>query len=121
KVYGAAGQELYLSAPTRQLLDRAFSEAAALTDEYVSTEHVLLALIDPGSGDVAALLRSVGVTRDGVLAALADIRGRQRVTDQNPEEKYQALEPYGRALTELARRDKLYSVIGRDYEIRRVI
>jgi ATP-dependent Clp protease ATP-binding subunit ClpB len=121
KVYGAAAQELFLSAPTRQLLDRAFSEAAALTDEYVSTEHLLLALLDGAAGDVGTLLRSAGLTRDGVLAALADIRGRQRVTDQTPEEKYQALERYGRDLTELARRDKLDPVIGRDDEIRRII
>jgi ATP-dependent Clp protease ATP-binding subunit ClpB len=120
KVYGPSGQELYLSAETRHVLDRAFEEAAKLTDDYVSTEHLFLALLE-GDRDVARLLREAGVSRDQVLGALADIRGRQRVTDQTPEEKYQALERYGRDLTELARRGKLDPVIGRDDEIRRVI
>src|SRR5947207_4719280 len=120
KVYGAGGQELCISVPLRSALDRAFAEAERLTDEYVSTEHLFLALLD-GAADVSALLADAGVTRDAVLAALADVRGRQRVTDQNPEEKYQALERYGRDLTELARRGKLDPVIGRDDEIRRVI
>jgi ATP-dependent Clp protease ATP-binding subunit ClpB len=120
KVYGPTDQELYLSAAMRRVLEKAFSEAAALTDEYVSTEHILLALLD-GATDAARVLRDAGVSRDAVLSALVDIRGRQRVTDQNPEEKYQALERYGRDLTELARRGKLDPVIGRDDEIRRVI
>src|SRR5439155_9510502 len=120
KVYGAGGQELYISQPLRAVLDRAFGEAERLTDEYVSTEHLFLAMLD-GAEDVAKLLVDAGVSRDAVLAALADVRGRQRVTDQNPEEKYQALERYGRDLTELARRGKLDPVIGRDDEIRRVI
>ncbi|HEX8100290.1 MAG TPA: ATP-dependent chaperone ClpB [Actinomycetota bacterium] len=119
KVFGPQ-QELYLSKETSGLLERAFNEARSLTDEYVSTEHVLLALLE-GSGDVARLLKEAGVTRDAVLAALVDIRGRQRVTDQNPEEKYQVLERYGRDLTDLARKGKLDPVIGRDDEIRRVI
>jgi ATP-dependent Clp protease ATP-binding subunit ClpB len=119
KVYGP-GQELYLGAPTRQVLDRAFSEASALTDEYVSTEHVFLALLEDAT-DVARLLAEAGIRRDQVLAALAEVRGRQRVTDQAPEEKYQALQRYGRDLTDLARRGKLDPVIGRDPEVRRVI
>jgi ATP-dependent Clp protease ATP-binding subunit ClpB len=119
KVYGPE-QELMLSAATRHILERAFNEAAALTDEYVSTEHLFLALLE-GDSDVARLLAEAGITRDAVLGALADIRGRQRVTDQNPEEKYQVLERYGRDLTELARNGKLDPVIGRDDEIRRVI
>jgi ATP-dependent Clp protease ATP-binding subunit ClpB len=119
KVYGFS-QDLYLSQPTRQLIDRAFAEASELTDEYVSTEHLLLAMVE-GDGEVPALLRGTGLTRDGVLAALAEVRGRQRVTDQNPEEKFQVLERYGRDLTELARQGKLDPVIGRDDEIRRVI
>jgi ATP-dependent Clp protease ATP-binding subunit ClpB len=118
KVYG--GQEVGLSAATRQVLERAFTEAASLTDEYVSTEHLFLALMDGGT-DVARLLIETGLTRDQVMAALAEVRGRQRVTDQNPEEKYQALERYGRDLTDAARRGKLDPVIGRDDEIRRVI
>jgi ATP-dependent Clp protease ATP-binding subunit ClpB len=120
KVYGGSGQELYLSAATRHVLDRAFDEAAKLTDDYVSTEHLFLALLDDGT-DIVRLLKDAGIARDQVLAALADIRGRQRVTDQNPEEKYQALERYGRDLTDLARKGKLDPVIGRDDEIRRVI
>src|SRR3989441_8511324 len=120
KVYGTSGQELYLSAATRHVLDRAFDEAAKLTDDYVSTEHLFLALLEDGT-DVVRLLREAGMTRDQILAALAEIRGRQRVTDQSPEEKYQALERYGRDLTDLARKGKLDPVIGRDDEIRRLI
>ena len=119
KVYGPE-QEPQLSAGCRHILERAFVEAETLTDEYVSTEHLFLALLD-GATDVAHMLRDAGIDRDTVLAALAAIRGRQRVTDQNPEEKYQALERYGRDLTDLARRGKLDPVIGRDDEIRRVI
>ena len=118
KVYGT--QEVALSSGTRRVLERAFSEAAALTDEYVSTEHLFLALME-GATDAARLLAEAGLGRDRVLSALAEVRGRQRVTDQSPEEKYQALERYGRDLTELARRGKLDPVIGRDDEIRRVI
>src|SRR5712691_12433393 len=119
KVYGD-GQELFLSETTRRVVERAFTEAAGLTDEYVSTEHLFLALLDSG-GDAARLLSQAGLTRDQVLAALAEIRGRQRVTDQTPEEKFQALERYGRDVTEAARRGKLDPVIGRDDEIRRVM
>jgi ATP-dependent Clp protease ATP-binding subunit ClpB len=119
KVYGPE-QELFLSAATRHVMERAFSEAEALTDEYVSTEHLFLALME-AAPEVAKLLAEVGIKRDAVLAALSEIRGRQRVTDQNPEEKYQALERYGRDLTDLARQGKLDPVIGRDDEIRRVI
>ena len=106
KVYGT--QEVALSSGTRRVLERAFSEAAALTDEYVSTEHLFLALME-GATDVARLLAEAGLGRDRVLSALAEVRGRQRVTDQNPEEKYQALERYGRDLTELARRGEARS------------
>ena len=119
KVFGPE-QELFFSTATRQVLERAVEEAAALDDEYVSTEHLLLALME-GTTDVARLLQDIGLTRDGVLSALAEVRGRQRVTDQSPEDKYQALERYGRDLTELARQGKLDPVIGRDDEIRRVI
>ncbi|MGH2676125.1 MAG: Clp protease N-terminal domain-containing protein, partial [Actinomycetota bacterium] len=102
KAYGGTG-EVGLALATRHILERAFTEAASLTDEYVSTEHLLLAMLE-GATDLARLLSDAGVTRDNVLAALVEIRGRQRVTDENPEEKYQALERYGRDLTELARR-----------------
>jgi ATP-dependent Clp protease ATP-binding subunit ClpB len=119
RVY-AQGVEVRPSPRTVALLDRAFAEAAALTDEYVSTEHLILALAE-GDGAAAGVLREAGLTRDAVLGALAEVRGRQRVTDQSPEEKYQVLERYGRDLTDLARRGKLDPVIGRDDEIRRVI
>ncbi|GFP22020.1 ATP-dependent Clp protease ATP-binding subunit ClpB [Candidatus Hakubella thermalkaliphila] len=119
KVYGTAGGA-YLSNVLKQILDRAFSEAERLKDEYVSTEHLLIALSD-GDGPVPTLLRSLGVSKDVIYRVLVDIRGSQRVTDQNPEEKYRALERFGRDLTELARKDKLDPVIGRDDEIRRVI
>ncbi len=118
KVYG--GQEVGLSPATRHVLERAFTEAASLTDEYVSTEHLFLALMEGGT-DVARVLSDAGLAREQVLEALAEVRGRQRVTDPNPEEKYQALERYGRDLTDVARRGKLDPVIGRDDEIRRVI
>jgi ATP-dependent Clp protease ATP-binding subunit ClpB len=119
KVYGPQ-QEVTLSMAVRHVLERAFNEAAGLGDEYVSTEHLLLAMLE-GATDVARVLADAGVERDAVLRALAEVRGRQRVTDENPEDKYQALERYGRDLTELARRGKLDPVIGRDDEIRRVI
>jgi ATP-dependent Clp protease ATP-binding subunit ClpB len=121
KVFAQGGaSEVRISPTLGQVLDAAFREAEALTDEYVSTEHLLLALLE-GSGAAARILRDAGLARDGVLAALAQVRGRQRVTDPNPEEKYQVLERYGRDLTDLARRGKLDPVIGRDDEVRRVI
>ena len=121
KVYsGGAAPDVYLSPSTRQLLERAAKEAATLTDEYLSTEHLLLAMADPSS-DTSRVLSEAGVTRGAILQALAEVRGRQRVTDPNPENKYQVLEKYGRDLTELARAGKLDPVIGRDDEIRRVI
>jgi ATP-dependent Clp protease ATP-binding subunit ClpB len=102
------------------LFQRALSEADAFRDEYLSAEHILLGMTsEPGA--VADLLRRHGVTREGLLTALTSIRGTQRITDENPEAKYQALEKYCRDLTELARREKLDPVIGRDDEIRRVI
>jgi ATP-dependent Clp protease ATP-binding subunit ClpB len=118
KVYGSV--EVYLSTGLRAVLEAAFKEAEALGDAYVSTEHLLLALVQ-GRDDVAGLLAEFGIDRAGILAALKEIRGSHRVTDQTPEDKYQALERFGRDLTEAARRGKLDPVIGRDDEIRRVI
>ncbi len=103
-----------------RVLERAEEEARTLTDEYVSTEHILLALTDV-SGAVATLLTEQAITRDAVLKVLVDVRGTQRVTSQEPEGTYQALDKYSRDLTELARRGKLDPVIGRDDEVRRVI
>ena len=105
----------YLSAALNRALEQAEKEAERLKDEYISTEHLLLALAD------TKLLKDAGATHDGLLKALRQIRGNQRVTDQNPESKYQALEKYGRDLTKLAAEGKLDPVIGRDEEIRRVI
>src|SRR5881392_282033 len=104
----------------RATIDAAEKEMAKLKDEFLSAEHYLLALAD-GKSAAAKLLKDVGVTRDKLMQALQQVRGSQRVTDQNPEGKYQSLEKYGRDLTELARRGKLDPVIGRDDEIRRVI
>jgi ATP-dependent Clp protease ATP-binding subunit ClpB len=102
--------------------DLAQAEAERLKDEYVSTEHLLVAIAgETGRSPAAKLLASRGITRDRIFEALSSVRGSQRVTDQNPEGKYQALERYGRDLTELAQRGKLDPVIGRDDEIRRVI
>jgi ATP-dependent Clp protease ATP-binding subunit ClpB len=120
KVFAQGTSEVRVSPALGTVLDGAFREAEALTDEYVSTEHLLLALLEGGSA-AARLLRDAGLERDAVLTALAQVRGRQRVTDPNPEEKYQALERYGRDLTDLARRGTLDPVIGRDDEVRRVI
>ncbi|MEK6608426.1 MAG: Clp protease N-terminal domain-containing protein, partial [Myxococcota bacterium] len=106
-----------LSARTRALCDAAFAEAAAMKDEYVSTEHLLLA----ACAKEARLLSRHALSRDAVMKALAEVRGTQRVTDEDPEGKYDALTRYARDLTELARQGKLDPVIGRDQEIRRTM
>jgi ATP-dependent Clp protease ATP-binding subunit ClpB len=110
-----SGGQPYLSSGLQKALDQAEQEADKLKDEYISTEHLLLALADTPA------LKEAGVTHDALLRALGQIRGNQRVTDPNPESKYQALEKYGRDLTKLAAEGKLDPVIGRDEEIRRVI
>ncbi len=119
KVYGGTGQA-YMSPALNRVLQTAMTEADRMKDEYVSAEHLLLSIVE-GSGKAAQILKSAGITRDAVLKALVDIRGNQRITDQNPEGKYQALARYSRDLTDLARKGKLDPVIGRDDEIRRVI
>jgi ATP-dependent Clp protease ATP-binding subunit ClpB len=120
KVSGGAAQPGASNA-LNQVFDQAFKEAEQFKDEYVSTEHLLLALTRQKNDGAQLLLASMGATHDAVLKSLASVRGSQRVTDQNPEAKYQALEKYAKDLTELARRGKLDPVIGRDEEIRRVI
>jgi ATP-dependent Clp protease ATP-binding subunit ClpB len=112
--------QTYVSPRLNKLFERAEQEAERLKDEYLSTEHLLIAAAD-GDGPARDILSRHGVTKDNIFAVLVDIRGSQRVTDQNPEDKYQALTRYGRDLTELARRGKLDPVIGRDEEIRRVV
>ncbi|MDW8103959.1 MAG: ATP-dependent chaperone ClpB [Armatimonadota bacterium] len=120
QVHGASVAS-YITPRFKQVMDKAFEEAERLKDEYVSTEHLLMALVEDTSGPAGRLLKQAGVTPDSLYQALMEIRGGHRVTDQNPEEKYQALERYGRDLTDLARKGKLDPVIGRDEEIRRVI
>lgn len=120
KVYGAGG-EVYITPRLKMVLDKAMDEAQRLKDDYVSTEHLLIVIADEKGGEVSRVLSSHGVTRDAILKAMVSIRGSQKVTDQSPEEKYQALARYTRDLVELARRGKLDPVIGRDDEIRRVI
>ncbi len=119
QVTGSAGQS-YITPRLKKLIEAAEAEAETLKDEYVSTEHLLLAMVQD-RGEAGKLLKESGASRDKILNALVSIRGSQRITDPNPEEKYQALEKYGRDLTDLARKGKLDPVIGRDDEIRRVI
>src|SRR5207244_1761550 len=119
QVRGGSGQ--YMGEPLRAKLERAERQATQMKDEYTSTEHVLMAMADERQGEVGRLLAANGVTVDAIRRALVEIRGNQRVTDQNPEDKYQALQRYSRDLTDAARRGKLDPVIGRDEEIRRVI
>jgi ATP-dependent Clp protease ATP-binding subunit ClpB len=124
KVSGAAAQP-QLSAAMQKILDQAFKEADKFKDEYVSTEHLLLAMASSDAKDksnqAGQILAAAGASYDAILKALTAVRGSQRVTDQNPEGKFQALERYAKDLTELARRGKLDPVIGRDEEIRRVV
>jgi ATP-dependent Clp protease ATP-binding subunit ClpB len=115
------GGSLYLGETLRQVLESAESTAERLKDEFVSVEHLLLALAEPAAGEAHRLLSAAGVKPEALLKSLAQVRGGQRVTDANPEDKYQALAKYSRDLTALARQGKLDPVIGRDEEIRRVI
>ena len=121
KVSGGGAAQASLSSAVSRVLDQAFKEADNFKDEYVSTEHLLLAIAQAKGDPAQTLLAQQGATYDAILKALTSVRGTQRVTDQNPEAKFQALERYGRDLTELARRGKLDPVIGRDEEIRRVV
>ncbi|HYK41593.1 MAG TPA: ATP-dependent chaperone ClpB [Thermoanaerobaculia bacterium] len=120
KVTGASAD----ATPTRELtavFDRAFELAKEFGDEYVSTEHLLIALTEKEGGEAGRLLAKFGAKKDALLKALKEVRGSARITDPNPEEKYQALKRYTRDLTDLARRGKIDPVIGRDEEIRRVV
>jgi ATP-dependent Clp protease ATP-binding subunit ClpB len=113
--------QVYVSSQTQKVLDAAFAEAAKMKDQYVSIEHILLALCDEKNGETPRILHRHGINRDAILKVLIDIRGSQRITDPNPEEKYQALDKFSRNLTDLARLGKLDPVIGRDEEIRRIV
>lgn len=117
---GVPGQA-YVSAELRDAFNLAWEEAGKLKDEYVSTEHLFLALAGQRNTPAGRILHEAGINKESIYTALKEIRGSQRVTDQNPEEKYQALERYSKDLVELARKGKLDPVIGRDDEIRRVI
>ncbi len=116
---GAIAQ-VYITQRLNDIFEKAMKEAERLKDEYTSTEHLLIAIAD-GDGPSRDILKRSGVTKDRIFAVLRDIRGTQRVTDQSPEDKYQALAKYSRDLTDLARKRKLDPVIGRDEEIRRII
>ena len=119
KISGVTGTQ-YVSPVLKQVMDKAWDETQRMKDEYVSTEHLLVAISETQS-EAGSILRSAGANKDNIYQALQDVRGSARVTDQSPEEKYQALERYGRDLTDMARKGKLDPVIGRDDEIRRVI
>jgi ATP-dependent Clp protease ATP-binding subunit ClpB len=121
KVSGGAVGDSYISSRTKRVLDAAFAEAANMKDQYVSIEHIFLGIADEKKGEAARILKAKGITRESILKVLMDIRGSQRITDPNPEEKYQALDKFSRNLTDLARLGKLDPVIGRDDEIRRIV
>ena len=119
RVHGAGG--IYLSKGLSDIIDAAWKEAERVKDEYLSTEHLLLGMLARREGEAGKILRSNGVTQDRVYKTLVEIRGTQRVTDQNPEDKYQSLSRFTRDLTELAAKGKMDPVVGRDEEIRRVV
>ncbi len=120
KVSGGATQA-YMTPRLNKILENSFEEAKRLKDEFVSAEHLLIAMTEDKDGPTGKILRNAGVTKDSIYRVLVDIRGSQRVTDQNPEEKYQALERYARDFNELARKGSFDPVIGRDEEIRRIM
>ncbi|MBW2622552.1 MAG: ATP-dependent chaperone ClpB [Deltaproteobacteria bacterium] len=115
------GMQAYMGPELKKVFDIAFAEAEKMHDDYVSTEHLLLAMLALGDNPAAKIFAAQGVNRDLIFEALKEIRGSQRVTDPNPEDKYQALQKFARDLTDLARQGKLDPVIGRDDEIRRII
>ena len=114
QVQGSSSADLYLSNDLKQALDDAQAEATQLGDDYVSTEHLLLGLLAKGGTALGRVFKKHNLQRDALLDALGQVRGNQRVTDANPEDKFQALEKYGRDLTALARQGKIDPIIGRD-------
>src|SRR3990172_896033 len=120
KVSGS-GTGVYISPRLKSVLDSSEKEAQQFKDDFVSAVHILLAISASKNTEAGRILNSLGVTRDALLKALQEIRGNQRISDQNPEDKYQVLEKYCKDLTSLARQGKLDPVIGRDEEIRRVM
>ena len=121
KVQGTSSSDVFFSSALKKTFDAAEKEAAKLKDDYISVEHLFLGLLDEAGPALQKIFQTHHLRRDAVLPALAELRGNQRVTDQNPEDKFQALEKYGRDLTALARSGKIDPVIGRDEEIRRVM
>lgn len=121
RVEGAGAGQLYITQRLNNVVEAAFEEMKNLRDEYLSTEHLLLAIVDEKDGISSRILKENGASKDELMKALREIRGSARVTDQTPEDKYQALKKYGRDLTDLAARGKLDPVIERDNEIRRVL
>jgi len=121
RVSGSGAGQAYISPRSKAVLDKAFGEAEQMKDEFVSLEHIFLAVTGEKEGEAARLLAVAGITRDTILKALVDIRGGQRITDQNPEDKYQALERFSQDLTAIASKGDLDPVIGRDDEIRRIV
>jgi len=121
RIEGSTTEQVYLSGRSNKLFDKALTEAAQLKDEYVSAEHVLIVISEEKEGQAGKILRKAGVTKDSIFGVLVKIRGNQRVTDPNPEGKYQALERYAKDFNEMARKGKFDPVIGRDEEIRRIM
>jgi ATP-dependent Clp protease ATP-binding subunit ClpB len=121
KVRGDSSSDLFSGAALKKSLDAAGSEAGKLRDEYISAEHLLLGILEQGGPALKKIFQTQGLKRDAILKAMAELRGNQRVTDPNPEDKFQALDKYGRDLTALARSGKIDPVIGRNDEIRRVM
>jgi len=117
----SGGSQSYLSNASNKMLQVAEDQAKQLQDEYLSAEHLLLGIIEVAKGELKNLLKKNGISNETILSALKEIRGNQTITDQFPEDKYQALKKYCRDLNELARRGKLDPVIGREEEIRRVL
>lgn len=121
KVSGSGATQVYVSAELKRVLDNSFSAASQMQDDYVSQEHIFLALLRDRKSNLSGQLGNLGISEQNFLQALTTIRGNQQVTDPYPEEKYQALEKYGKNLTDIAKQSKLDPVIGRDEEIRRII
>ncbi len=121
RVSGTGTGQVFLSQRTKAVLEQASDEAASMKDEYVSIEHILIAILEEKGGEAARMFTASGITRENLLKALVDIRGGQRITDPNPEDKYQALDRFARDLTDIASKGDLDPVIGRDDEIRRII
>jgi len=121
KIQGIGAGQSYITPRLNKIMDAAMTEAARLTDEYVSAEHILIALSDDKEGPSGKILKNAGITKDKIFQVLKDIRGNQRITDPNPEEKYQALKRYAKDFNELARKGAFDPVIGRDEEIRRIM